>query len=341
MISQEHQKSFIEKVHLSLVNRSIPNNYPSIYLSYLIDHLAYFVKIYAAVLNKGLMLANKEIYQASIADIGAGNGMLGLFAKYCGFKDVYINDIDKDFIEASRNLSDLLYVFPTDFITGDINNILTYFDEKKTPDIIVGTDMIEHIYDLNVFFDSLFSLKDIKAVVFTTASNPANFWKVKQLRKIQYNDEYKGGHPGEYLLYGGEAMKPFFEIRKEIIRKVNQIPEPELSQMAVLTRGLQKADIENEVKNYLQTGRLPQAPQDRFNTCNPLTGSWSERILPLRSYSDIFSLHEWDILFEAGFYNNETKSFKSNFLKLMNLLIPVSGLYLAPFIFISGKLKFS
>jgi len=116
MITPEHQKSFINKVRLSLANRPIENDYPGIYLSYLLSHLEYFVKIYSAVLNQSLQLADIEIHQARVVDLGAGNGMLGLFAKFCGFKEVYINDIDHTFIEASKKLATRLSILPDNYI---------------------------------------------------------------------------------------------------------------------------------------------------------------------------------------------------------------------------------
>jgi 2-polyprenyl-3-methyl-5-hydroxy-6-metoxy-1,4-benzoquinol methylase len=337
MITTKHQESFIKKLKSSLIHENEFKDYPGIYLSYLIDHIEYFIKIYAAVLNKGLQLANINMIEASVADIGAGNGMLGIFAKYCGFKDVYINDIDKDFFEASKKLSAQLSVFPTDFIEGDAVDIYNYFRNQKAPDIIVGTDMIEHVYSLEKFFDALFSCIGIKAVVFTTACNPANIWRVRQLRKIQFNDEYKGGYPGEYLLYGGEATKPFVEIRKEIIKKLNHFPEAELCLMAKRTRGLDKADIENAVKIYVQTGKFPTPPKDKFNTCNPLTGSWSERIVPIKFYEHLLVKHDCTVAIDPGFYDSWKSGLKGFILKWANILVPILGKYIAPFIIISAK----
>jgi 2-polyprenyl-3-methyl-5-hydroxy-6-metoxy-1,4-benzoquinol methylase len=337
MISSEHQISFIHKVHETLSGETAGKDYPDIYLSYLVTHLSYFVKIYADVLNKGLQLADVRLDEARLVDLGAGNGMMGLFATYCGCKEVYINDIDGEFIKAAQQLSQMLSIEPTGFIEGDITAVKNYFANGNSPDICIGTDMIEHVYDLDSFFNILSSLSSTKAFIFTTASNPRNFCKVRQLRKIQYNDEYKGGMPGEYLLYGGTAMKPFREIRKEIILQTSDIQEPVLSELVSRTRGLIRADIEKAVKKYESAGQLPDLPENDYNTCHPLTGSWSERILPLQTYRDIISHHRWEMNIEAGYYNSEHKSIKGRILHCVNCIIPYSCLRLAPFIFISGK----
>jgi len=337
MITTKHQQLFIDKVKSSLISHPQTKDYPDIYLYYLTDHLSYFLKIYTGVLNKSLKLAQIEMSDAGLADLGAGNGLLGLFAKFCGFKEVYINDIDKDFIKASKELASQLSVFPTDYIEGDASSIYNYFKDKKAPDIIVGTDMIEHVYDLNIFFDKLFACRGIKAFVFTTACNPLNIWKVRQLRKIQYNDEYKGGAPGEYLLYGSKAMIPFLDIRKDIISKAYPITEPALTQLAQLTRGLHKDDVEKAASAYVQTGKLPDPPADKYNTCNPLTGSWSERILPLNTYKQILLKYNCNLFVEAGYYDDSKKGFKKHILKIANILIPVFGIRTAPFLFLSAK----
>jgi hypothetical protein len=337
MITTKHQKLFIDKVNSSLINQLQTKDYPDIYLCYLIDHLSYFLKIYTCVLNKSLKLAQLEMSEASVVDLGSGNGILGLFAKYCGFKEVYLNDIDKDFIKASKDLANQLSVFPTDYIEGDASSIYNYFKDKKAPDIFVGTDMIEHVYDLNIFFDKLFACRGIKAFVFTTACNPLNIWKVRLLRKIQYNDEYKGGTPDEYLLYGSKAMIPFVDMRKDIISKAYPISEPALTQLAVLTRGLHKEDVEKVASEYSQTGKLPDPPADKYNTCNPLTGSWSERILPFSTYKQILLKYNFNLFVEAGYYDDSKKGFKKFILKIANILISVFGIRIAPFVFLSAK----
>ncbi len=340
MITIQHQNSFIKKIKLSLSNAPAENDYPGIYLSYLMSHLEYFVQVYSVVLNRGLQLADVAINQARLVDLGAGNGMLGFFAKFCGFKEVYINDIDKTFIEASKKLSSTLSIFPNGFIEGDIINVYNFFKDAITPDIVAGTDMIEHVYDLDTFTDTLFSLKDTKAFVFTTASNPVNYFKVRQLRKIQYNDEYVGGYPGEYLLYGAEAMRPFLEIRKEIIQqKFPTLAAATTNELALKTRGLIKADIETAVQQFIESGVMPSLPKDPYNTCNPMNGSWSERIISLQEYRKLFSNQGASLEISPGLYNGTGTNLKSKLLRIINLLIPVVGLSIAPYMMLSAAKK--
>jgi 2-polyprenyl-3-methyl-5-hydroxy-6-metoxy-1,4-benzoquinol methylase len=336
MITREQQNLFIAKVKEKINIQFDINDYPNVYLSYLLSHLEYFIKIYSVVLNRSLKDANLNIDQASLADLGAGNGMLAIFAKYCGFNKVYINDIDKTFIKSAKYLSSQLSIYPDDFIEGDISDVCHYFNMRNSPDIIVGIDMIEHVYDLEYFIQSLFTLKELKSVIFTTGSNPQNFFKVKQLRKIQYNDEYVGGNPGEYLLYGANETKPFIEIRKEIIRNIYSFPDLLTEKLAQLSRGLIKIDIELAVKKYIETGVFPYKPTDSYNTCNPISGSWSERIIPIKDYRKLFMKPGTRFVIKSGFYNGQEKTIKSLLLKGINILLPLFGLRFAPFIILSS-----
>jgi 2-polyprenyl-3-methyl-5-hydroxy-6-metoxy-1,4-benzoquinol methylase len=86
-----------------------------------------------------------------LVDYGAGNGLLGIFAKYCGFKKVYVNDISAIFIEASKQLAKVLDISIDGFIEGDCDKVLEFTKENDKVDAVVGTDVIEHVYRLYTF----------------------------------------------------------------------------------------------------------------------------------------------------------------------------------------------
>jgi hypothetical protein len=79
-------------------------------------------------------------------------------------------------------------------------------------------------------------------------------------------------------------------------------------------------------------------PDDAFNTCNPETGNWEERILPLKVYEQLASEAGFRAVFAPGFYNEErsTKLVSTAF-RLINFCIRKSGKFgfkLAPYIII-------
>ena len=55
------------------------DSYAVAYLEHLLAHKRYYLHVYAGVLN-GL-----REYPTRLIDYGSGNGLLGIFAKYCGF----------------------------------------------------------------------------------------------------------------------------------------------------------------------------------------------------------------------------------------------------------------
>src|SRR3954471_10996003 len=75
------------------------------YLGHLLQHKRYYLTIYADVLEKLISHSNQKAADILLIDFGAGNGLLGIFAKFCGFKKLFINDIDEKFITAARNLA--------------------------------------------------------------------------------------------------------------------------------------------------------------------------------------------------------------------------------------------
>ena len=150
------------------------------YLSHLLNHKAYYLTIYADVFNKLIKAHGNSTDTIVLLDYGAGNGLLGIFAKFCNFKKVYINDISPSRISAAKKLADQLNISIDGYITGDISAVKSYFKNEK-PNAIAGTDVIEHIYNLEVFFKTLQNISPEIVSVFTTASNPHNYFKVKDI----------------------------------------------------------------------------------------------------------------------------------------------------------------
>ena len=315
----------------------LSNDYCDRYLQHLITNRLYYLDIYAHVFEKVLNNTNLQKEKITIIDYGAGNGLMGLFAKYCGFEKVIINEIDKDFLKAAQSLTDKLNIRIYKFIQGDVTVLKKELADVK-PDAIIATDVIEHIYNLNDFFADLYSINPEIVSVFTTGSNPENYFKVKKLRTLQLKDELEGGTPDDFMLFGHEPHKPYLEIRKAIISELLRNEEETLvNQLALRTRGMQKIDILSAVEIYQKTGMLPNEPTDEFNTCHPETGSWTERILSLNEYKSIYQSNGFLLSVTVGFYNEHKKGLKKIMFQGINLMVAVFGMRFAPFIILSGK----
>lgn len=330
-------KSFSLLLSQNELSFNLSNDYCGRYLQHLIHNRHYYLDIYAHVFEKVLSNCNLNKEDMTIIDYGAGNGLMGLFAKYCGFGKVIINEIDNAFLMSSQTLAKKLNVSIDIFIEGDIESVKKETTDLKI-DAIIATDVIEHIYSLDDFFATLKSINPHIISVFTTGSNPANYFKVKKLRQLQLKDEFEGGAPDDFILFGHEPHKAYFDIRKEIIREqlINETDDL-LNQFTSKTRGLQKKDILSAIEMYRKTGMMPKTPVEQFNTCHPETGSWTERILSINDYKVIYQTNGFVLSVEAGFYNTHKKGLKKILAQGVNLMVAVFGMRFAPFIILSGK----
>ena len=175
--------------------------------------------------------------------------------------------------------------------------------------------------------------------VFTTASNPANYFKVRVLKKIQLKDELEGGTPDDHALFGESPLEPFLKIREQLIRKYsNELSDVEILVLAKATRGMMGADIKASVEQYRLSGKIP-APAAQTNTCNPLNGSWTERILSLEAYISLYNTVGFTCKFYAGFYNDYGHGLMNFVKKLLNAGITTFGKNFSPYIVIVGTKK--
>lgn len=175
--------------------------------------------------------------------------------------------------------------------------------------------------------------------VFTTGSNPANYFKVRELKKIQLKDELKGGSPADHFLFGEAPLKPFLKIREQMITQLQpQLQKTEILQLAKATRGLNAGDIQKAVEQYQDSQKMPVAPTG-FNTCNPENGSWTERLLSFKTYISLYEAADFTCEFYTGFYNDQGAGIKNSVKKLLNAGITIFGKKISPYIVIAGFKK--
>jgi len=306
--------------------------YQAFYLTNLLIHKKYFVSMYAQVLNELLMQTEKKNEQIFLIDYGAGNGLLGLFAKSCGFGKVVQVDTSSAFCFSQEILSEKLRLPVDENINGDYESLEKF--AANPPDALIATDVIEHIYDLDKFFSTLQKLNKRLVTVFTTASNDHNFWKKKKLMRIQKKDECEGDVSGD------DFCESFRLVRRNIIKKeIPQITNSALERLVIHIRGLRKDDIELACSRYMENGAIPPLLTHPTNTCDPITGSWTERFLSFKEYKDLFNRYGFSLTIKNGFYNNFQHGVKGTILSVLNFLIlkmGKKGSALTPYIILIG-----
>ncbi len=318
--------------------------YHASYLDHLILHLQYYLKIYCDALESSAQLTNKNVEELTFLDYGCGNGMLGIFAKHCGYKKVICCDLDAGSIEAAQRLSKAMQIQIDHFVQGDVESAEAFCSNNHLkPDLVIGTDVIEHIYDLDHFFSVMKKMNSGQVNIFTTASNPGNPFKVRQLRRLQYRDEITGGYRTHINMQEDCNIieEPYLLLRKNIIKDfAPALIESEIEKLAHYTRGKNKADIEKSISEYQVSGTLPIINEHDANTCDPLTGSWTERILPLEVYKKVYADAGFKLKIRNGFYNDLTTSVPKRWiLSGLNAFISFGGKpagIIAPFIILSG-----
>lgn len=320
-------------------------DYPGRYLDHILSHLDYYSSIYKYVIEIATQATKKPVQELSVLDFGAGNGLLGMYAKHYGFKQVWMNDVAGDFLKAAEGLAQTVKINIDGFIQGDEEAVLDYFKSiNSCPDIIIATDVIEHIYDLEKFFSALKILNPDLIHVFTTASNPYNFFKVRKLRKLQYQDEFLGysGNSDDYSFHNTGTALSFLKQREKIIAgSFPQLSHDEIFELTKRTRGKIKRDIIDRVNKYILTQEMPVVYKDPYWICDPETGSWTERVLPVNMYEEIYRKNGFSFRMFNGYYD----SYSGNGLRCLAARLVNSvfcsnhhyGKYFSPFIVFAGK----
>jgi hypothetical protein len=307
------------------------------YLQHLQENATYYCTIYQQIFDTLLNNTNQKKETIHLIDYGAGNGLMGIFAKYFGFKKVFINDINPSFITAAKALATNLSIDIDGFIKGDIDEVAIFFKIEK-PHAIISFDVVEHIYNLTTFLNALHIINPKIISVFGTGVNAQNPIKNNYFKQLQIKDELKGGMPTDFALYGSTATPPFIDIRRLIIKNTAaNLSIDEVNLLAIHTRGLHKADIEIATTTFVQNKKIPTLLTHPTNTCDPLTGSWTERILTLNQYRTIYASAGFKLFIENGFYNQYNPSLKSKLMIIANFFVKLFGVKVAPYILLVGK----
>ncbi len=333
-INAEHIINFSELLSTLNTNNLALGEYQLDYLKHLLFHKKYFLSIYAQVLNEVLNNTAKQKEDILLVDYGAGNGLLGLFAKHCGFGKIIQVDTSAGCTESQRILAKQLNIAIDDHLNGDYEMLSRYI--LGAPDALVATDVIEHIYDLNDFFSTLQRVNKNMVIVFTTASNDRNWWKKKILMRIQRKDEWEG-YEGQN---SNASLLPFREVRKRMImEQLPNISSAHLNQLITHTRGLRYDDIIKACMAYRDKNIFPGLIEHPTNTCDPASGSWTERFLSFGEYKNLFNSNGYTLFISDGYYNQYQSGFKGKVLCLANILIKSlgkAGSRISPFIILTG-----
>lgn len=317
------EKSFIQKLRSIDADAITDDLLVKNYLNKLIDEQVYVVKIYSWVLQNVMLQTKLPLHQISFLDFGCGNGLFAMYAKHCGIKKVYGCDFNKSFIVAARVLANEMDIKVDDWFVCNEDELFNKCNHLQL-DIIAGTDVIEHIYNLDIFFANIQSINPNIITAFTTASVYENYFKRKSLYKLMYQDEYVGSNILEATAKDEYAGLAYFNIRHKIISKAfPTLQNEEIIQLAKATRGLWKNDIIKQVQQYFTSKIMPKQMINKHNTCDPISGNFTERMLQLKEYKTLYANYSFKLITKTGFYAASGNEFKSIIQKGLNVFISI------------------
>ncbi|MCR5193773.1 MAG: methyltransferase domain-containing protein [Bacteroidales bacterium] len=290
-------KNFVNRLASIDTAASSMTDYCRVSLNRTLNAAEYYVEIYHNSLEKCLELASLSPEEMTIVDYGGGHGLLSAYAKSLGFGRVVYVDINPEAVRMAEQLFEMIGLRPDDIITGDVPQLIEWCHTSGvTPNALVSIDVIEHIYVLDDFFGAIHSLSPQMKMVFTTASTPYNSRVVRNLHKAMQADEL-----------GTTTRKGFWQKRRDYIQTVwDDMSERELDYWADNTRGLTYDDVKRAVES-----RSPNLLCDDYNTCDPATGSWTERILPEEDYRQLLLPYGWSLDVKPGHYNVHRRGLKA------------------------------
>jgi len=298
---------------------------------------------FAWILTWGLSQQNKPLERTVLLEYGGGCGILSMLARECGVGTVVYNDIYDVACVDARTIAQATGNVANQYISGDIEDVVESL--RGTPlsyDVVVSSDVLEHIYNIEAFFTELPALSNghISFAMSTHANryNPV-IRRVLTRKQVSVENEDREHTPGHKKR---DSLRSYLSIRRDIIRECGDalLSEDEIEVLATLTRGRMDADIRSAVFNYLETKELPRPIAHPTNTCDPRTGNWQDRFIDPAVLIGECSRAGLDVDVSPGHYGRPGGFVKQTLAGALDCLIsmfPGEALRLAPYFLIHGS----
>lgn len=312
---------FINKL-LSLDIGNLPiSEYNKRYLKKHLEHAKYNVSLALQIIESGTGHLKKPVEEITVLEIGGGTGLISLLCVFLGFKKVIYSDTYQNSCDDFEVISEKLNLSPAKIVCGSVVEAANLAEFK--PDLILSRDVVEHIYDLKSFFTDVRTFFPQAVQVHNTSANPYNVFKRKYFREIQIKDELHG-NPDQFK--PGDSKEAFYQLRLKYIQaNFKDLSKAEMKKLALVSRGKTYSDIGSLVKAYLKNQEYPEPPSHPYNTCDPVNGNWTERLLSIDEYHGMAG-RERTLFVNFALYNTYTNSgIKKVVLSVLNALIGTFG----------------
>lgn len=286
------------------------------------NRLFFSIQSSADIIYRSVKLVNKKIPDTVFIDYGAGLGTLFLLAGKVGFKKVFFNDYFPRWAGYAKIICNKLDTKVDDFISGDLDAVIRYGKMNAVSfDIVASRNVVEHIYNLEGFYTTLYQSGLTTLCYATTTANYHNiamrlkhYWYHKKLEKNLYRKQR-----AVYI----KELKP-------------DVNAADLHRLVKLTRGRAFSDFTNCTELYFIKKPVPPVPYLGTNTLDCRTGIWAEHLITKKNYAGIISKAGFTSTYSAGFWDTHYKYAVVNLItRLLNKLIKISGnrgYWFAPFV---------
>ena len=324
LINLKANELFVALNNLDTSSLGAADTYKDYFLHHHLGKRLYFsIQNSAHILYEAIKRCNKPVNEINAIDYGAGLGTLFMLGGMLGCKQFDYNDHLSDWKPTAVAVCKVVGINITNYVMGDINAVTDFaMTNKFQYDIVVSRNVIEHIYSLPKFYSALFK-HNTKVVIYSTTT--ANFHNpVMRLYHIYIHKKVEKQY--------------YRQQRENEIKKIQPlIPIDQLNKLTEITRGKTQQDFIEAVKNYTAQNVTIKDATLRSNTCDCITGVWSEHLLKKNEYATIVNNAGFKMEFSAGYWDTHYSSSAMNVLaKILNSIIALrgkkNGILVSPFV---------
>lgn len=324
LINKKANDLFNSLSNLDATALSAKDQYNDYFLQHHLGKRLFFsIQNSAHILYDSIKICNKPLQEINAVDYGAGLGTLFMLGGMIGCKRFDYNDHLPEWQQTAKAVCKAIGITINGYITGDIKAVATFAAANTIQyDIVLSRNVIEHIYDLAEFYTVIYK-HNPKAVIYSTTT--ANYHNPAM--RLYHIYIHKKAEKGFYFNQRMEAAK---KLQAGLSSNVWR-------QVALQTRGKGQQDFIEAVNYSANKISIKKDSSLRSNTCDCITGVWSEHLLTKKEYRKIITAAGFTMRYTAGYWDTHYSSAVKNiiakfFNKIISLLGTEKAVILSPFV---------
>lgn len=273
-----------------------------------VDRYRYHLRYNAYLAQHLVDAAHLSQEPEEVIDLGGGIGFNTTYLRlrFPSARICYV-DVDPESTKAAQMIHKALGMEGIEYFCGELSELGNRIGARS---FICSRDVIEHIYDLEAFFQLS---KQAMANAHNTSAIHGSWFRHREFARIHAEAELVG-HP-EGVKKSRDNRKSYLSMRTRIIEEAYpDLNSTAIHALATSSRGLNFADIQR----FVSSGVYPQALKSCLydNSCDPYTGNWAERCIRPRDYRALAA--DVALCFRYPAYNTYQTGWKRFALYILN-----------------------